>query len=231
VGDAVDPDLVFGLPEGAPAPVGDARTVVRLGLMEHAGRYGGTKQTRSTHRTYLETLASATEWWLSRGYAVRLLTGDCVDIPTKRAFRRLLADRLAPEAAAHVIDEPLSSVRDLARQVAGTDIVVATRFHNVVFAWLHGKPVISISFHSKCKALMAAFGLSEYCLEIDELRTDVLVETFSRLERRADELESRIRGQAVEFRHALDRRYEALFDSGGASQATWNLAAPGPSYS
>ena len=108
-----------------------------------------------------------------------------MDVHTTQEFRGLLRERLSVCDEEHIIDEPVSSVEGLLSQIATTDIVVATRFHNVLLALLCEKPVISISFHHKCESLMSAMGLSAYSLDINALKADRLIEKFCDLETNA----------------------------------------------
>jgi polysaccharide pyruvyl transferase WcaK-like protein len=100
---------------------------------------------------------------------------------------------------------------DVLSQIELTDFVVATRFHNILFGFLCGKPVISISFHHKCESLMAMMGMSDYCLEMVGLKADQLIDTFGRLEANAPTLRPSIRQRITTFRQALDRQYDTLF--------------------
>ena len=52
-----------------------------------------------------------------------------------------------------IIDEPASSVDELLSQLSSVDIVVASRFHNVLLALMLGKPVVAISYHEKFQGL------------------------------------------------------------------------------
>src|SRR5262249_9654488 len=112
-----------------------------------------------------------------------------------------------------VFEEPAHSVSDLLRQIASTDLVVATRFHNVIFALMCGKPVISLSFHDKCASLMGAAGLTAYCLRFDQLTPQTLIERFCELVRNREALKSHIAGKMQEFRTALDEQYTVIVDS------------------
>ena len=89
---------------------------------------------------------------------------------------------------------------------------MATRFHNVLLALLCNKPVISISFHHKCNSLMSAMGLSEYCLDINDLKADKLIEKFCDLEINANKVKPLIREKAREFRETLDEQYKLIFN-------------------
>jgi len=114
-----------------------------------------------------------------------------------------------------IIDEPVASVGHLLSQIAATDIVVATRFHNVLLALLLNKPVISISFHHKCASLMSGMGLSEYSQDINDLKADRLIEQFCHLEKNAGSLRPMIRQKAEGCRKALDDQYNLIFQALG----------------
>jgi polysaccharide pyruvyl transferase WcaK-like protein len=212
--DRVYPDLVFSLPE-AVIPHQDTkkgrRSVVGLGLMAYAGKYSVSTPSNEIYLAYLENLARFVKWLLAHEYDVRLLIGDVVDMPVTQEFRGLLRERLSVCDEGRIIDEPVFSVKDLLSQIAATDIVIATRFHNVLLALLCNKPVISISFHHKCESLMSEMGLSAYCQDINDLKTDWLIDKFCDLETNAGKLKPLIREKARQFRKALDEQYNFIF--------------------
>jgi polysaccharide pyruvyl transferase WcaK-like protein len=107
-----------------------------------------------------------------------------------------------------IIEEPISSVEDLLSAIAATDIVVATRFHNVLLALLSSnKPAIAISFHHRCESRMASMGMSEYCLDTNTLDSDTLIQKFC-LRLNAENVKSRMAEKAMEFRNQLDEQYK-----------------------
>jgi len=215
--DRVYPDLAFSLPEAViPHQVTkkSSRSVVGLGVMEYAGKYSVARPNDKTYLAYLENLVTIVRWLLVHEYDVRLLSGDLGDRHALQTFRDLLRERLSADDQGHIIDGPTCSLEDLLSQIAETDLVVATRFHNVLLALLCDKPVISISFHHKCESLMSAMGLSAYCLDINDLKADdSLIEKFCDLERNAGKLKPLIRQRATEFRQALDEQYQVIFQN------------------
>jgi polysaccharide pyruvyl transferase WcaK-like protein len=216
--DRIYPDLAFSLPQALIPYAGGKdrrRPVVGLGLMEYAGRYSVDKPVDTTYRNYLDNLALLVDWLLSREYDVRLLIGDVADRPVTREFKRLLKERLSAYDASRIIDEPVDSVEQLLSQLAGTDLVVATRFHNVLLALLSNKPTVAISFHHKCTSLMSAMGMSEYCLDINDLKADKLIEQFRQMEKNAAPLKTMIGEKTEECRKALDDQYDLIFQALG----------------
>jgi polysaccharide pyruvyl transferase WcaK-like protein len=186
------------------------RSVVGLGVMTYAGSYSVARPNDVIYLSYLENLATFTEWLLAHGYDIRLLIGDVDDIRAKQQFKDLLRER-SVYCEGHIIDEPICSTEDLLSQIVATDVVVATRFHNVLLALLCNKPAISISFHHKCDSLMRAMGLSEYCLDINDLKAEILIEKFCDLETNANEMKPLIKARARAFREALDEQYKLIF--------------------
>jgi len=213
--DRVYPDLAFSLPEAA-IPNRDTtksrRCVVGLGLMEYGGMYSVLKPSSENYLAYLENLVTVVNWLLAHEYDVRLLCGDLGDMHAKQQFSELLRERLSVRDEGRIVDEPVLSVESLLSQIVATDIVVATRFHNVLLALLCNKPVISISFHHKCASLMNAMELSGYCLDINELKADRVIEKICDLDVNADKLKRLIRQKVTEFRKALDEQYSVIFN-------------------
>jgi polysaccharide pyruvyl transferase WcaK-like protein len=212
--DRVYPDLAFSLPEAAiphQAAKKSRRSVVGLGVMEYAGKYSVAQPSDTIYLAYLENLVTVVRWLLARGYDVRLLSGDLGDIHSRQEFRDLLGERLSECDEERIIDEPICSVEDLLSQIVATDIVVATRFHNVIFSLLCNKPVISISFHQKCESLMSEMGLLEYCLDINDLKADRLIKKFCDLEASSNIVKDLIKGKTRQWREALDEQYRFIF--------------------
>jgi polysaccharide pyruvyl transferase WcaK-like protein len=211
--DPVYPDLAFSLPESLVPRGHDGegrRPVVGLGLMVHAGRYSVERPATSVYSAYLETLVEFTEWLFAHEYDVRLLIGDAVDTPATQEFKSLLKKRSLMYGEERIIDEPIASVDDLLKQLAATDVVVATRFHNVLLALLLNKPVIAISFHQKCASLMSQMGLSEYCQDINRLSSVRLIEQFSQLRQSSDGVKRMIMEEVRACRDALDEQYAVI---------------------
>jgi polysaccharide pyruvyl transferase WcaK-like protein len=209
----VYPDLVFSFPTNLlPKSTSWAsdRPVVALGIMQSAGTYG-TEGSNGAVRPYMERLAIFAGWLIDNGYRVRILTGDELDLPCVDQFLPLLLNRRGQQVLEYIISEPARSVDDLLDQIASVDLVVGTRFHNLVLAFMLRKPVIAISFHHKCSELMRLMGMSEYSEEIGSLDTGRLVERFQKARANALVLKATIDERLERARDSLEEQYRALF--------------------
>jgi polysaccharide pyruvyl transferase WcaK-like protein len=208
--DQVYPDLVFSLPKAMLPHDGQRsrkRCVVGLGLMSYAGKYSVANPSDSTYQKYLQTMVMFVRWLLAHDYDVRLLIGDVSDRNASKEFKSVLKASLGQYDEERVIDQPALSVEQLMSQIAAADIVVATRFHNIILAMLLSKPVISISFHHKCASLMEEMGLSDYCQDINHMDAGRLIEQFQDLERNAEKLKPVIKQKVEQSSKALDEQY------------------------
>jgi len=209
------PDLAFSLPDDlllrSARPEEGRRRVVGLGLMEYAGRYSVEDPSAETSSEYLEALVDLVEWLLARDYDVSLMLGDG-DTMVVDNFTSLLRERVATYSPERVSYRQIDTVEEILSAIAATDIVVATRFHNVLLSLLLNKPVIAISFHHKCTSLMNEMGLSEYCHDIGHMNAPKLIEQFQDLEKHSRQVKETIRESVEAQRRALDEQYSLLFD-------------------
>jgi polysaccharide pyruvyl transferase WcaK-like protein len=211
--DRIYPDLVFGLPEALiPRDKNrkSSRRVVGLGLMVYAGKYSVAEPSDSIYQRYLETLVSFTQWLLQHNYDIRLLLGEATDTNVLEDFKALLKKKLGTCDLERLLEEPMHSFEDLLPQIAATDVVVATRFHNVLLSLLLDKPVLAISFHRKCDSLMSQMGMAKYCQDINHMSAAVLIEQFQDLEKNAEHLKPVFRQKIEQSRKALDEQFELV---------------------
>ena len=214
--DPVYPDLVFSLPEEFLSRdemrSSGTRRVVGLGLMLYAGKYSAANPRSETYTAYLESLAVFATWLLEHDYDIRLLLGDA-DTMAIDDFRSVLKARLRSYDETRVIAEPITSVEDLVGELAACDVVVATRFHNVLLSLLLHRPVVAISFHHKCSSLMRQMKLPEYIHDIHDMDADRLIGQFQRLEHDRDAVIRTIGDGIDRARAALDEQYDLIFAS------------------
>jgi len=212
-GDRLYPDLVFSLPETAVSQDGGKRAgrpVVGLGVMTYAWKYSVEKPSNGIYVKYLDNLVAFAGWLLAHDYNIRLLIGEDDDRNVVEQFKSRLKATFGVYEE-RILDQLAFSVEQLLPHIAETDIVVATRFHNVLLALVFNKPVIAISFHHKCACLMRDMGLAEYCHDINNTNAGRLIEQFQGLEKNAEKLKPVIRQRVEQSRKALDEQYDIIF--------------------
>ncbi|MER5888824.1 polysaccharide pyruvyl transferase family protein [Streptomyces sp. NPDC001941] len=176
--DEVYPDLAFALPVPAAPGPGDAPGTVCVGVMDFHGSNDDRARADEIHRRYLEGTTRFVRTLAGEGRPVRLVTGDGVD-------RAVVEAVLAAVDSPLVTASPAASLAELMAEMAGADVVVAARYHNLVCALKAGTPTLAVSYAAKSDALMAGMGLGAYCHPARELDVDRLLEQFRELEKGA----------------------------------------------
>lgn len=177
--DEVCPDLAFALtpPPSRPRRAGPALTV-GVGVMSYSGWVSRGPDSAEIYDLYMGKIVSFIEWLLERGHDVRLLTGDIMDQRAVwNALERLQAT-IAPELTSALVVEPTTTLIELMRQIALTDVVVASRFHNVVCAIKLRRPVISLGYAEKNEALLRQIGLVGFSQHIEHFNPERLKQQF-----------------------------------------------------
>jgi polysaccharide pyruvyl transferase WcaK-like protein/glycosyltransferase involved in cell wall biosynthesis len=207
--DAVGADIAFAHP--APAVARPQPGLVVIGVMDYHGEDRARR--RIVHERYVAGLVDVVDGLVAAGGRVRLVIGDEVDGPVADRIREELLQR-RPDAAAAVEVRVASRFEDLSEQMSTAELVVASRYHNLICALRLGRPVVSLSYGDKSAWLMARFGLQSYERPIEDLKPEAVLAELAELRRDEAVLARRIRDKADELRK------EAMFlleDATGAA--------------
>jgi polysaccharide pyruvyl transferase WcaK-like protein len=216
--DFVYPDLAFSLRPRIPASGSRNSRVIGLGLMDYYGKGSALEYDEIAYQNYLDGVTTFVASLLDRKYTIRLLIGDVsYDKRVTGDVIKRLKERGTNYQEGQIIDDPVSSVEQLIAQLAETDIVIATRFHNLLLALMLNKPVVALSYHEKIASLMAGVGMAEYCQRIDQLDASRLMEQFNKLEQNAGTIKSMIEQRIGEYGRALEQQYAHIFNHLGAA--------------
>ena len=207
--DRVCPDVVFGLPP-VPAPSsgrGDRRRIIGVGLKDSTSQSNSELQLRE----YLEAMVAFVVSLQHKGYAVRLLIGDTkYDTVIVTRFVEMLKERNFPAGEPYLLVEPASNVETLLRQIAETDVVISARYHNLVMAMLHGKPVIVVSDHPKFDSLATETGLGRYLVPMASMSGRTLIDKFQELDSEIGDIRNLIGIESRRYRAKLEAEFDDL---------------------
>ncbi len=229
----VFPDIAFQLspPLKPPAPRRPPLQV-GIGLMAYDGWQPTAHERRTVYKAYLAKMSAFVRWLLEQGYTVRLIKGEDTDREAIGDLLTSLSTGELVDLTGRVIAEPMDSLNDIMRQLAQTDLAVATRYHNLVCALKVGRPVISIGYSERHQALLAATGLEEFSQHIDAFEIKKLIGHFERMVADLEGLHTKITDRTHDFLVKLKEQDEIIArtvlgyeQEGGAIRSK-----PGPVY-
>ena len=170
-GDLVSADIAFALPTVPDGKQEGRNQRVGIGVMTYRGWKKNSTDGDAIYADYITKMITLAKRLLADGRQVRLLTGDKGDMEAARD----IVNQLCPIDANKVIFEPSASLHDLMQQIAETDIVVASRYHNIVCTLAMGRPAISLAYASKNDALLRDAGLAAFCHRIDDFDPETIL--------------------------------------------------------
>lgn len=209
--DTVVPDIAFTLPTPSQQAAAPRRSLtVGIGVMSYRGWLRRSGDGEHIYEAYLSKLARFALILLQRGYHLRLLTGDVADWAAVQDFLKHLHG-LSPERfQTRITAEKAESLAELMEQLQDVDLVVATRFHNVVCALKLGLPTISLSYADKNNVLLAECGLGEFHQHVETFDVDRLAEQFGRLVADREVFARRVRVSLAAFADQLAQQEAVL---------------------
>lgn len=121
-----------------------------------------------------------------------------------------LAAKCSKKALKNVTVHPVSWYPDAFKAIAKTDIVVASRFHAVIFSYVLSRPVLGISYDPKIDNVMAAIGQGGNVLNIETFEVDELIKRFEILNKRRQKVKVGIQEKVRDYRAQLQRQYDVV---------------------
>jgi len=216
--EAIAPDLVFAHPASKLSEPEPGRLVV--GVMAYYGPGDDPVRGAAVRRRYVATMAEALTRLTDRGDHVVLVSGDGVDIDVGHQIRAaVFAQRPKLRARAVVVRE-FTTFTELTEEMMRAEVVVASRFHNLICALRLARPTVSVGYARKNRLLMQALSLDEYCQDIDQLDGDRLVAQIQAARENAQKLTNRIRRGTSEYADKVESLLERV------SEETLGLPVP-----
>lgn len=205
--DDVHPDLVFALPDPPPGRTVPGR--VGLGVMAFRGDNDDRARGEEIFSTYVAGIIEFAHWLLDRGYTIRLFTGDAVDDEVVAAV--LDSARARTTIAPGAVDvEPVDDLTELMARIDTVELMIASRYHNVLSALKLGKPTIALGYGAKSDALMARMGIGDFGQSIRTIDVPLLMKQFARLEDERDQLRATLAESNAACRRELDDAFDRL---------------------
>ena len=175
--DPVYADLAYSL--SVSSDRGPRAGEVAVGVITHGGMDSRSRAARQDHEAYVLGMVDLTARLVAGGRNIRLCIGDLGDLPVAiDILRRLGNDR----ANGLVTLSESGSFMELVDDVAGCQLMIASRYHNLIAAALIGRPTIAIGYSEKHAELQRSLGLPELVHDYRSLDVDAILAQVEAIE-------------------------------------------------
>ena len=197
----VHPDLAFGLPlppdAGEPVPGRVVVGVMRFGPRDDPGVMAG----------YEAKVADVVSTLARSGDTVRLVVGDLADLAVADSIARRAGEVPGTDASRIEVSDA-DDQAGLMSEMSRAEVVVASRYHNVLAALRVGAPTVSLGYAGKNAALLDRFGLGPYDQPIDCFDPATVLRQVAEVRGTGRSAERRQVQLALE--ESLNRQYQAV---------------------
>ena len=215
--DPVYPDLAFSYP----SPIvrtsrgndsKDGRLLVGVSPIAYCDPRAWPLKDERRYAAYVSQLAEVVRWLIKERYRVLFFTTDGPDSRTLEDVQAMISGSAVDAETVQTLPACIEQGPDsLLRRISRADLTIASRLHGIILSHLNTTPVLALSFDRKVDAHMNAVGQQDYCLNIDHLQLDTIIERFNALKNLREREAARIRCAAVAFRERLDIQYDHIF--------------------
>lgn len=205
---SIAPDLAFSLP--APPHLATQPGHVAIGVMTFLGGADDPQRGDAVVDTYVDGMTDAITRLVDAGRTVSLLVGDRSDHDLADRIEgcvRRARPGLASEAVTTSRADDLDSIME---EMARSELVIASRFHNVICALKTRRPTISLGYARKNADLLTEFGLGAFSQPMDSLDVDRLMADVEAVGRDRDEIVSRIEETLRVLEDRLAEQYREM---------------------
>lgn len=165
--------------------------------------FGGVN--REAYDAYLRALAATGDALARQGLRVRLVCSETrMDPPVAQQVVELMAERGAVERPR------IAEVDDFLAAVGGARLVVASRLHSIVLSTVAGCPVVAVSPTRKATRQMVDLELQEWCLDMDGLDANRLIDVTRRAAEEHRTLRQEVARRVESLRAGLKDAFDEL---------------------
>lgn len=211
----VSVDCVYGLDLSAHKTTDVPRrneTIVGLSPMAYCDPRHYWDQNQSIYDDYIRRLSLFGAWLVNQKNCVKVFSTEIsFDEHAIQDLTAALKNHVGDAASTNITLELVEALPRLISAIRGSEYIVTSRYHGVVFAHLMNKPVLAISHHPKVRTLMHDLGFSEYCVDIGAFDLDLLKDKFTRLVEHRDEIKARMSDKAKCYKRELNAQFDRLF--------------------
>ena len=188
------------------------RQLIGVNPMAHEDPRYMPRGRRKFYEAYLDKLTRFVGCLLEEGHDVRLFyTQLGRDLQVCRELEAGLARSGHLAAGQSLLRREIYNWKEALEDIGRCHLVVASRFHGIVFSAISGLPVIGLAYNQKTYDLLGYLGEPSLAVDINDFETEDLVRQVEQLRVREKEISESFEAHIAVCRRALVRQYDDLF--------------------
>jgi polysaccharide pyruvyl transferase WcaK-like protein len=205
----VYPDLAFRLPAPGAGPERPGHVV--LGVMAFQGGPGDPSRGPGMVRSYVTRMTELVTRLVDEGRTVTIVIGDLADHGLATEIAEAVRAGRPDLASGQVTVSDATTVQGIMREMGAAEVVLASRFHNVICALKMARPTVSLGYAEKNAHVLAEFGLDRFSQPMESLDVDLLVEQVEEVRRVHPSVEGLMKETLRRYEDTIDEELAEIF--------------------
>ena len=190
----------------------DSRLVIAVSPIAYCDPRSWPLKDERRYAAYVSRMADVVKWLIKERHRVLFFTTDGPDASTLEDIQSMISGTVTDTEAIQTLSGCMEQGPDnLLRGISRADLTIASRLHGVILSHLNSTPVLALSFDRKVDAHMKAVEQQDYCINIDHLELNAIIQRFNTLKNLREREAGHIRCSAMGFREQLDIQYDQIF--------------------
>jgi polysaccharide pyruvyl transferase WcaK-like protein len=205
----VYPDLAFRLPTPEADPERSGHLV--LGVMAYQGSPDDPARGPDMVRTYVTQMTDLVTRLVDGGRTVTLVIGDLGDHDLATDILEAVHMRRPGLGPTRVSVSDATTVQEIMREMGEAEVVLASRFHNVICALKMARPTVSLGYAEKNVHVLSEFGLGRFSQPMEAFDVDRLLEQVDDVRRVHPSVEGLMKETLRRYEDTIDEELAEIF--------------------
>jgi colanic acid/amylovoran biosynthesis protein len=183
------PDMAFNLTGflGYKRGHHDACASLRMAVsVREWGHFHAIQDAESGMMRYMDMMSQVVEKMVEEVGAEVVFLSTCQGVPEYRYDDSQIAERVVSRLPRRItervrVDKEFHKPEELIRRYAEFDVVIATRMHAAILAWIGGTPTVAISYERKTEELFRRHGLEDLVHSMEDANPSAVFESVLRV--------------------------------------------------
>ncbi|WP_176554425.1 polysaccharide pyruvyl transferase family protein [Bacillus sp. Marseille-P3800] len=201
------PDLAFNLGLNKSERINDLIKEVTGGSKKNIGltirdwHFPKSINPKESKNNYFQTICEVIENKTKQGYRFIFIPQVIFTGDDDRIIAKEVHNQLSSEAKANfLVLEGDYSPGELKALISGLDLFLGTRMHSNIFATSVGIPTLAIAYESKTNGIMMKLDMSNYVVDIEDVKTDLILTKLTDLEKDSQSVSGKLLNKTLEFK-------------------------------
>lgn len=166
---------------------------------------------QDAYKLYIEKMSMLCMSILDDGYLIHFIPNELkMDNPV---IDDIISKMSLSAEQANLIERPNTETPDdVFSNLSNCDLVIACRFHGLLFSYMAKKPTIALAFHFKYFLLAEEMGQEKYCLDIANFKPDQVKSLFEDLVNNRDSVSQTIQHRFSDYFNQVEQQYQKIDD-------------------